>query len=56
MAELLNVDLIMVPTLACACAAYTPFSVNYDDEHRYVGLRASSLCSSRMSWIRRADW
>ncbi len=36
-AELLNVDLIMVPTLACACAAYTPFSVNYDDEHRYVG-------------------
>ena len=28
-AELLNVDLIMVPTLACACAAYTPFSVNY---------------------------
>ncbi|MDY3689133.1 iron-containing alcohol dehydrogenase [Bifidobacterium pseudolongum] len=36
-AELLNVDLVMVPTLACACAAYTPFSVNYDDEHRYVG-------------------
>lgn len=36
-ADLLGVDLIMVPTLACACAAYTPFSVNYDDQHRYVG-------------------
>ena len=36
-AEILDLDLIIVPTLACACAAYTPFSVNYDDEHRYVG-------------------
>lgn len=37
-AELLNVDLIIIPTLACACAAYSPYSVNYDDEHRFLGV------------------
>lgn len=34
-AELLGIDLIVVPTLAATCAAYSPLSVNYDEEHRY---------------------
>ncbi len=34
-AELLGIDLIMVPTLAATCAAYSPLSVNYDEDHRY---------------------
>ncbi|KFI59485.1 iron-containing alcohol dehydrogenase family protein [Bifidobacterium cuniculi] len=37
-AEFLDLDLVIVPTLACACAAYSPFSVNYDDQHRYLGI------------------
>ncbi|MEE1295318.1 MAG: iron-containing alcohol dehydrogenase family protein [Bifidobacterium sp.] len=37
-AEFLDLDLVIVPTLACACAAYSPFSVNYDDQHRYLGV------------------
>lgn len=35
-AEILGIDLIMVPTLAATCAAYSALSVNYDDRHRYV--------------------
>ncbi|MEE0905090.1 MAG: iron-containing alcohol dehydrogenase family protein [Bifidobacterium merycicum] len=35
-AEILDADLIMVPTLAATCAAYSALSVNYDDRHRYV--------------------
>lgn len=35
-AEILGIDLIMVPTLAATCAAYLALSVNYDDRHRYV--------------------
>ena len=27
-AEILDLDLIIVPTLACACAAYSPYSVD----------------------------
>ena len=27
-AEMMDVDLIIVPTLACACAAYSPYSVD----------------------------
>lgn len=37
-ADMLNLDLIIVPTLACACAAYSPYSVDYDDEHRFLGV------------------
>ncbi len=37
-ADMLGVDLIIVPTLACACAAYSPYSVDYDDEHRFLGV------------------
>lgn len=37
-AEMMDVDLIIVPTLACACAAYSPYSVDYDDEHRFLGV------------------
>ena len=37
-AEILDLDLIIVPTLACACAAYSPYSVDYDDEHRFLGV------------------
>lgn len=37
-AQMLDVDLIIVPTLACACAAYSALSVDYDDNHRYLGV------------------
>ena len=37
-AEILDLDLIIVPTLACACAAHSPYSVDYDDEHRFLGV------------------
>lgn len=37
-AHFLDIDLIIVPTLACACAAYSPFSVNYDDQHRFLNV------------------
>ena len=35
-AEFTGADLIMVPTMAATCAAYSALSVNYDDKHRYV--------------------
>ncbi|MCC2705050.1 iron-containing alcohol dehydrogenase, partial [Bifidobacterium animalis] len=30
--------LIIVSTLACVCAAYSPYSVDYEDEHRFLGV------------------
>lgn len=35
-AQLVGCDLIVVPTLAATCSAYTPVSVNYDEQHRYA--------------------
>ncbi|MFT8704145.1 iron-containing alcohol dehydrogenase family protein [Bifidobacterium aquikefiricola] len=35
-AALLHCSIVMVPTMAATCAAYSAFSVNYDEEHRYV--------------------
>lgn len=35
-AQLLGCDIIVVPTLASTCSAYTPVSVNYDEQHRYA--------------------
>ena len=46
-AELLGIDLIMVPTLAATCAAYSALSVNYDDRHRYVSAPLH-LCNSNL--------
>ena len=35
-AEFTGAELIMVPTLAATCAAYSALSVNYDEKHRYA--------------------
>ncbi|OZG51840.1 glycerol dehydrogenase [Pseudoscardovia radai] len=35
-AELARTDIIVVPTLASTCSAYSTVSVNYDERHRYV--------------------
>lgn len=35
-AEILGAHLVIVPTLAATCAAYSALSVNYDDHHRFV--------------------
>lgn len=35
-AELLHCSIVMVPTMAATCAAYSALSVNYDEEHRYM--------------------
>lgn len=45
-ADLLNADLIMVPTLAATCAAYSPLSVNYDERHRYANVSLHSRNSN----------
>ena len=49
-AQLVGCDLIVVPTLA-ACSAYTPVSVNYDEQHRY----ASSPLHSRATALTIVD-
>lgn len=33
----LDVDLVIVPTLSCACAPYSACSVDYTDAHEFVG-------------------
>lgn len=33
----LNLDLVIVPTLSCACAPYSACSVDYTDDHAFVG-------------------
>ncbi|RSX55554.1 alcohol dehydrogenase, iron-dependent [Bifidobacterium dolichotidis] len=37
MAEIMNLPLVIVATLCSSCAAFSACSVNYDDQHRYVG-------------------
>ena len=49
-AEILGIDLIMVPTLAATCAAYSALSVNYDDRHRYVDAPLHSRNSNLAKW------
>lgn len=36
-AAFLDIDLVIVPTLSCACAPYSACSVNYTDDHAFVG-------------------
>ncbi len=50
-AQLVGCDLIVVPTLAATCSAYTPVSVNYDEQHRY----ASSPLHSRATALTIVD-
>ena len=37
-AEQLGVDLVIVPTIAATCAAYTPLTVVYDELHRFASM------------------
>ncbi len=50
-AQLVGCDLIVVPTLEATCSAYTPVSVNYDEQHRY----ASSPLHSRATALTIVD-